>query len=351
MKKIFSAFILTLTVLVLTACNGGKSDSQDNSEIDNAPKYSIQLELNCVRNLLFSKYDLDVFVDGNKIGKLDHGATRTYSVELVEGTHTLVAAKEGSRTIDGTIDLEISEDSKFMYKLSCTSQQVEIEEISEPEATTEESTTETGGKKDAAPTVDNSSNQTVAETDASYSQTEGRDYRESLDSDGLIKIPEEGESDTPPTDSSNNHSGDSAENSQTELLDNNRSEESLYYSTNDRETAKKGNTGVFAYSSIGGTYSNYWVIDFDEEYVYRFAEGNGDGTCDRLKIDSGDLNTVLIITYHDGNNEWSYGLHFKRKNLPDALILQEESGFEYTYYPVDLNSALEIRDSKTITDY
>lgn len=330
MKKIFNAFILTLTVLVLTACNGGKSDSQDNSETDNAPKYSIQLELNCVRNLLFSKYDLDVFVDGNKIGKLDHGATRTYSVELVEGTHTLVAAKEGSRTIDGTIDFAVSEDSKFMYKLSCTSQQVEIEEIIEPEATTEEST---------------------VETDTNYSQTGEHGYRQSLDSDGLIKIPEEGESDTPPTDSSNNHSGDNADNSQTELLDNNQSEESLYYSTNDRETAKKGNTGVFAYSSIGGTYSNYWVIDFDEEYVYRFTEGNGDGTCDRLKIDSGDLNTVLIITYHDGDNEWCYGLHFKRKNLPDALILQEESGFEYTYYPADLNSSLEIRDSKTITDY
>lgn len=330
MKKIFSVVFLTLTVLVLTACNGGKSDSQDNSETDNAPKYSIQLELNCVRNLLFSKYDLDVFVDGNKIGKLDHGATRTFSLELVEGTHTLVAAKEGSRAIDGTIDFAVSEDSKFMYKLSCTSQQVEIEEIIEPEATTEEST---------------------VETDTDSSQTEGRDYRESLDSDGLIIIREEGESDTPPTDSSNNHSGDNADNSQTELLDNDQSEESLYYSTNDRETAKKGNTGVFAYSSIGGTYSNYWVIDFDEEYVYRFAEGNGDGTCDRLKIDSGDLNTVLIITYHDGNNEWSYGLHFKRKNLPDALILQEESGFEYTYYPADLNSALKIRDSKTITDY
>lgn len=330
MKKIFSAFILTLTVLVLTACNGGKSDSQDNSETDNAPKYSIQLELNCIRNLLFSKYDLDVFVDGNKIGKLDHGATRTYTVELVEGTHTLVAAKEGSRTIDGTIDFAVSEDSKFMYKLSCTSQQVEIEEIIEPEATTEES---------------------AVETDTNYSQTEERDYRQSLDSDGLIEIPEEGESDTPPTDSSNNQSGDTADNSQTELLDKNQSEESLYYSTNDRETAKKGNTGVFAYSSIGGTYSNYWVIDFDEGYVYYFTEGNGQGTCDRLKIDSGDLNTVLIITYHDGDNEWSYGLHFKWKNFPDTLILQEESGFEYTYYTTDLNSALEIRDGKTITDY
>ena len=126
---------------------------------------------------------------------------------------------------------------------------------------------------------------------------------------------------------------------------------SVSYSTNTKATAKNGNTGVYAYKSIGGSYDIYWIVDFDEGYVYWFTDGNGDGQCDRLKIESGDLNSVLIITYHDGGDEWSYGLHFKYKNQPDHLIMQDNDGFEYDYYPTNLSSALSIKKTKTIVDY
>lgn len=48
-------------------------------------------------------------------------------------------------------------------------------------------------------------------------------------------------------------------------------------------------------------------IDFDNGYVYYFCNGYGSEkgaheTCYRLKIDSGTLTDVLIITYHDGSH-------------------------------------------------
>ena len=73
------------------------------------------------------------------------------------------------------------------------------------------------------------------------------------------------------------------------------------YSTNPDSTVKNGDSGVYAYKSRGGTYSNYYIIDFDEGYVYSFSEGNGSGGCDRVKIDFCDLNSVMVITYHDGD--------------------------------------------------
>ena len=127
--------------------------------------------------------------------------------------------------------------------------------------------------------------------------------------------------------------------------------EPVSYSTNDYETAKQGNTGIFAYVDDSGIYDIYWIIDFDEGYVYWFTDGNGDGQCDRLKIESGNLNTVLIITYHDGGTEWSNGLHFKYKNQPNHLIMQDQDGFEYNYYSTDLEEALAIRSTKNIKDY
>lgn len=123
------------------------------------------------------------------------------------------------------------------------------------------------------------------------------------------------------------------------------------YSTNDQETAKKGNCGVFAYKRHHQDYDNYYIIDFDEGYVYFFSNGNGDATCDRLKIESGDLNNVLIITYHDGDSVWSEGLHFKWKKQPDHLVVEDNDHFEYDFYTTNLNSALSIKNSRRIIDY
>lgn len=125
----------------------------------------------------------------------------------------------------------------------------------------------------------------------------------------------------------------------------------LSYSTNDKETAKDGNTGVYSYKSKGGEYNIYYIIDFDEGYVYRFIEGNGDETCDRLKIDSGDLNNGLIITYHDGNDTWSNGLRFKWQKQPNNLILEDSYHFETEFDCTNLNDALRLRDKKKIIDY
>lgn len=125
----------------------------------------------------------------------------------------------------------------------------------------------------------------------------------------------------------------------------------VFYSTNDYETAKKGNTGVFAYKKAESTYDIYWIIDFDKGYTYYFADGNGDTTCDRLKIDSGTLNDKVTITYHDGSNEWSNSLHFNYVEHPETLIMVDQNGFEYKYSTTDLEDALKIRDSKKINDY
>lgn len=123
------------------------------------------------------------------------------------------------------------------------------------------------------------------------------------------------------------------------------------YSTNSSATVKDGNKGIYAYKNLKGSYDIYYIIDFDSGYVYYFTNGNGSESCDRVKIVSGDLNSVVIITYHDGSDVWSYGLHFKWVNQPDHLILQDNDGFEYDFYTTNLEKALNIMKTKTIYDY
>lgn len=129
-----------------------------------------------------------------------------------------------------------------------------------------------------------------------------------------------------------------------------KKDDSVSYSTNTKDTVKYGNAGKYSYKK-SGTYDIYYIIDFDEGYVYWFTEGIGDTYGDKVKIVSGDLNSVLIVTYNDYGNVWSYGLHFKYKNQPDHLIMQDEDGFEYDFYATDLDMALEIMETKTLKEF
>lgn len=120
------------------------------------------------------------------------------------------------------------------------------------------------------------------------------------------------------------------------------------YSTNDYETAKKGNTGVYSYKSKSGAYDVYWIVDFDLGVVYNFADGNGDTTCDEVKIISGDLNDRMTITWYEGGDQWSWHLHFKYKNQPETLIINDHYGSAMEFTATNLNGALSVRNTKTI---
>lgn len=127
--------------------------------------------------------------------------------------------------------------------------------------------------------------------------------------------------------------------------------EPVFYSTNDYETAKKGNTGVFSYKNKKGSYDIYWIIDFDAGYVYFFTEGNGEDTCDKVKIAAGDLNDRITATWHDGGDQWSWYLHFKYKNFPETLVVNDHNGLATEFTTTDLDAALSVRSTKRIKEY
>lgn len=130
-----------------------------------------------------------------------------------------------------------------------------------------------------------------------------------------------------------------------------KTSKSVYYSSNNEDEVNNGNSGIYAYKSRGSSYENYRIINFDEGCVYSFMHGDGNTDCDRLKIDSGTLNDVVIYTYHMDGTEWSYGIHFKYKSSPSKVIEQDNDGFEYEFLPADLNEALRYLSQKTIHDY
>lgn len=90
---------------------------------------TVSITIDCEENLLFSRYDLEVEVDDSSQGILDHGASKTFEMELPDGDHTLQLSKEDDSSVDGNVDFTVTGETSLHYKAHCTSSQVEIEEV------------------------------------------------------------------------------------------------------------------------------------------------------------------------------------------------------------------------------
>ena len=358
------------------------------------PEYNVEYEVKCAENLMFSKYDVVIYIDDYEEETLGHGKTDTYSAVLSRGSHTFKFVSAEDDSVSGEVKYDILKDEKLKIEVSCTSSKINIKTIIGP--------TPIENKENPTDyTIDYDSSQAFEQALNNGDKVNGKivqfnvvEYKpdsalgincwsgehlnfiseSELDvNKGDIIIGKVTSEPTKPLGSWEIHyevlsiNGKIVETNTTSKPEEPKTEEKqeepketpkesekpspVFYSTNDYETAKKGNTGVFAYRDRGGSYDIYWIIDFDAGYVYYFTEGNGENTCDRLKIQSGDLNDKIVITYHDGGDTWSYKLHFKYVNHPETLIMNDNNGFEYKYSTTDLDDALKIRSTKTIKDY
>lgn len=326
-------------------------------------KCNVTLHIDFVPNLMFSKYNVDLLVNDINRGTLEHGEDKDFEFSVDPGEYTLIFENEDSSSVKGEVTLTVDCNLEASYKISCFNDKVSVEtlyvdrltELAEGEVKVDVAASEYEYKNYEEVTT---ALKTLGFTNIKYEIL--YDITLGLTSDGTVKsVSIAGQTEFTrgnvfPADAEiviTYHMPEEDDPNNPHIESSSPTDTSVSYSTNDMETAKNGNSGVFSYKSIGGIYDVYWIIDFDEGYVYTFCDGNGDTTCDRLKIDSGNLNDGLIITYHDYDDIWSYGLHFKWRNQPDHLVLLDNDGFELDFYPTSLENALAVRQSKTIHDY
>lgn len=326
--------------------------------------FEVNILIDFIPNIIFSRYDVRFLIDGDEQGFMQHGKDGNYAATLKNGSHVLSFVSSNSDSVNGEFTLDVDCNIDASFKINCSSDKINVEPIyidyheilAADEAKTMSDKYGLIGKNyetvvetlkswgftniKTQPQYDIVWGFTEVGSVANVTISQQDDYQRGTifkKTDEVIVSYHLLESDDP---------NKSLENETSE------SEETpVFYSTNTYKIAQKGNTGVFSYKSSGSSYDIYWIIDFDGGYVYYFTDGNGESSCDRLKIDSGTLNDKVIITYHDNEDEWSYNLHFKYVNHPETLIMVDNDGFDYQYSTTDLESALQLRSTKTICDY
>lgn len=123
--------ILLFALVLVFALGGCESDSK-RSEQEAAGiqgEHAVSITIACESNILLSRYDLDVYLDDELLGSLDHGTTKEFSLGLDDGTYDLCIAERGNRDVDGNLSFTIDGDSALKYRAKCTQDQVELSQV------------------------------------------------------------------------------------------------------------------------------------------------------------------------------------------------------------------------------
>lgn len=94
------------------------------------PEYDIDLEVKCIENLIFSKYDIEVYVDDSLEGTVDHGTTETYSSTLKRGTHKIKFVNAEDSSVYSEANVDITKEETVKFEISCSSSEINVNIIS-----------------------------------------------------------------------------------------------------------------------------------------------------------------------------------------------------------------------------
>ena len=92
-------------------------------------KCEVTIHVDFIPNLLFNKYDVNLLVDGDEEGTLDHGTDGDFKVILDPGECTITFESDDSLSVDGEVELLVDCDLEVAYKISCGGDQISVETL------------------------------------------------------------------------------------------------------------------------------------------------------------------------------------------------------------------------------
>lgn len=87
---------------------------------------NLKVRIEFERNITFSKYDVDMYMDGIYVATLPHGNDFEGALGVSKGEHVLTFYKAGGKTVSGTSKFTVSRDSEYSCKIEATSSKVKV---------------------------------------------------------------------------------------------------------------------------------------------------------------------------------------------------------------------------------
>lgn len=119
------------------------------------PEYDVSIEIECVENLLFSKYDVNVYIDDMFEGTIKHGATEIFELIKTKGSYDIKFVNAEDDSVDAVTQFEVVQDSSIKYKISCSSSQIDVTNLNQQDVV---ESTDTSSEKEETTVTEKTEN-------------------------------------------------------------------------------------------------------------------------------------------------------------------------------------------------
>ena len=148
-KKIiiaFSAIILVIVAIIIGVSIGKKTNKEqsltDVSQTAPTEQFKVVLKVKSISNVLFSTYDLKVFVDDKEQGEFANGKNDTYTLTLEKGEHILMICSSDDASVKGEYLFNVEKAEKLQFELYSRSDEIEIKTVDFEEETEEDTSSQ-----------------------------------------------------------------------------------------------------------------------------------------------------------------------------------------------------------------
>lgn len=108
---------------------GAKSAVSDAVKLICMKQYDLYMAVTSEKNLLFSKYDIDIFYDDIKIGSVDNGETFEKKITVLEGKHILTVQKHNDDDMKTEYEIDLKADTDLSFNVSHDRKGVTITDV------------------------------------------------------------------------------------------------------------------------------------------------------------------------------------------------------------------------------
>lgn len=91
--------------------------------------YDVKIKVKCVENLIFAKYDVQVYLNDSLKGTIKNGKTLTLSETLQEGHYELKFVNKDDSEITATVKFDIKQEESLEYQITCSVWDISVKTI------------------------------------------------------------------------------------------------------------------------------------------------------------------------------------------------------------------------------
>lgn len=292
------------------------------------PEFNVTIEVECVENLIFSKYDVEMRIDDEFEGTISHGDKETFEVVLKRGKHTISFESAEDDTLDGEVEVEITKNDTIKLKISCSSSGINVEIISGTTSTDDNKTTESTENTEPETPKIKMTDKSAAYKDMDKAEVEKKFKDMGFTDVSFVEVITEdttvvsGAVTTVKANSKFFEKGDTfSPDTKIEIV-------YLQYQKTNSEYEK-------AFVRKLSNYSLYYMFDTDTKQVVTFS--TQDTYVDKGTY-SGDFNSGVTIKWNHG--EWTE--KFSQSDGSSYAVMIDGNGFDWSYQVCDIMEAQEI---------